>query len=152
MKKMIWAVTGLLFLAVAGSGYADPIKVGAVTPLTGKLAVYGEGFQKAMLLAVDEVNAAGGVKGNPLEIVFEDNTSTSKGSVSAIRKLITVDKLPMIFGRRPAPTFWRSAPLPRTTRPSSSGRKARPRPLPSAGPMSSGYFPLICSRALAWLN
>jgi ABC-type branched-subunit amino acid transport system substrate-binding protein len=39
---------------------ADEIAVGAVTPLTGKLAVYGEGFQKAMLLALDEVNAAGG--------------------------------------------------------------------------------------------
>ena len=111
MKKLIWAVTGFLFLAAAGAGYADPIKVGAVTPLTGKLAVYGEGFQKAMLLAVDEVNAEGGVKGSPLEIVFEDNTSTSKGSVSAIRKLITVDKLPMIFGPAASSNFLAVCPI-----------------------------------------
>ena len=111
MKKIILAVTGLLFLAAANSGYSKEIKVGAVTPLTGKLAVYGEGFQKAMLLAVDEVNAAGGVKGSPMKIVFEDNTSTSKGSVSAIRKLITVDKLPVIFGPAASSNFLAVCPI-----------------------------------------
>ena len=87
MKKIISAVIIIVLTLSFGGAVsaADEITVGAVTPLTGKLAVYGEGFQKAMLLALDEVNAAGGINGKPMKIVFEDNNSTSKGSVSAPR-------------------------------------------------------------------
>ena len=60
MKKIIFLLTGFCFFfswafVMAGT---DEVVVGAVTPLTGKLAVYGEGFQQAMLLALDEVNAS----------------------------------------------------------------------------------------------
>ncbi|WP_022665813.1 ABC transporter substrate-binding protein [Desulfospira joergensenii] len=109
MKKFIFGSIGILFLL--GTAVAGEISVGAVTPLTGKLAVYGEGFQQAMLLAADEINAAGGIKGNTLKILFEDNNSTSKGSVSAIRKLITIDKLPLIFGPAASSNFLAVCPI-----------------------------------------
>ena len=111
MKKFIFNSIALLFLISTGSAMAGDISVGSVTPLTGKLAVYGEGFQQAMLLAADEINAAGGIKGNNLKIVFEDNNSTSKGSVSAIRKLITIDKLPLIFGPASSSNFLAVCPI-----------------------------------------
>lgn len=111
MKKFIFSSIALLFLISTGSAIAKDISVGSVTPLTGKLAVYGEGFQQAMLLAADEINAAGGIKGNNLKIVFEDNNSTSKGSVSAIRKLITIDKLPLIFGPASSSNFLAVCPI-----------------------------------------
>lgn len=113
MKKIIlMGIVSVLFFATGWSvSAADEIAVGAVTPLTGKLAVYGEGFQKAMLLALDEVNAAGGINGKPMKIVFEDNTSTSKGSVSAIQKLITVDKFPVIFGPAASSNFLAVCPI-----------------------------------------
>lgn len=113
MKKIAIALFGLCFL-VSGlvvSVQAAEVVVGAVTPLTGKLAVYGEGFKKAMLLAVDEVNAAGGINGKPMKIVFEDNNSTSKGSVSAIQKLITIHKIPVIFGPAASSNFLAVCPI-----------------------------------------
>ena len=113
MKKIV--VVFIVAVSLICSGWpvsaADDITVGAVTPLTGKLSVYGEGFQKAMLLALAEVNAAGGINGKPMKIVFEDNNSTSKGSVSAIQKLITVDKFPVIFGPAASSNFLAVCPI-----------------------------------------
>jgi ABC-type branched-subunit amino acid transport system substrate-binding protein len=113
MKKIfiMFIVTVLLLCAGWSVSAADEIVVGAVTPLTGKLAVYGEGFQKAMLLALDEVNASGGINGKPMKIVFEDNNSTSKGSVSAIQKLITIHKFPVIFGPAASSNFLAVCPI-----------------------------------------
>lgn len=84
--------------ASAGVMAADEVVVGAVTPLSGNLSVYGVNLQKAMFVALDEVNATGGVKGKAMRIEFADNGSTVKGSIAAITKLIEVDRLPIIFG------------------------------------------------------
>ncbi len=113
MKKV---ALGIIFFAVAaifavGSAWSSEVVVGAITPLTGKLAIYGQGFQQAMLLALDEVNASGGINGNPMRILFEDNNSTSKGSVSAIQKLITIHKLPVIFGPAASSNFLAVCPI-----------------------------------------
>ncbi|MFH1293564.1 MAG: ABC transporter substrate-binding protein [Pseudomonadota bacterium] len=113
MKKFIIILAGICFLlsgALTTTGAAEVV-VGAVTPLTGKLAVYGQGFQQAMLLALDEVNASGGINGKPMKILFEDNTSTSKGSVSAIQKLITINKFPVIFGPAASSNFLAVCPI-----------------------------------------
>jgi len=64
-----------------------------------------------MLLALDEVNASGGINGKPMKILFEDNTSTSKGSVSAIQKLITINKFPVIFGPAASSNFLAVCPI-----------------------------------------
>lgn len=113
MKKIIIVLMGICFLfsGAVVTTFASEVVVGAVTPLTGKLAVYGEGFKNAMLLALDEVNAAGGIKGRPMKITFEDNNSTSKGSVSAIRKLITINKLTLIFGPAASSNFLAVCPI-----------------------------------------
>lgn len=113
MKRLLVLLVSLLlvgcwsFAAVA----QDEVVVGSVTPLSGKLSVYGEGFQKAMLLALDEVNAAGGIKGKPMKIQYEDNTSTSQGSVSAIQKLTTIHKLPVVFGPAASTNFLAICPI-----------------------------------------
>ena len=65
-----------------------------------------------MLLAADKINADGGINGKTFKIMFEDNNSTSKGSVSAIRKLITVDKLSVIFGPAASSNFLAVCPPP----------------------------------------
>ncbi|MCP4719711.1 MAG: ABC transporter substrate-binding protein [Desulfobacteraceae bacterium] len=111
MGRITGSAIGILFVFWASAVSAGTLSVGAVTPLTGKLAVYGEGFQQAMLLAAEEINAAGGINGDTLEIVFEDNNSTSKGSVSAIRKLITIDKLSVVFGPAASSNFLAICPI-----------------------------------------
>jgi branched-chain amino acid transport system substrate-binding protein len=112
MRKALLLIAGIcLLFSVSSANAADEVVVGAVTPLSGKLAVYGEGFQQAMLLALEEVNAAGGIKGKPMKILYEDNNSTAKDSVSAIQKLITVHKLPVIFGPAASSNFLAVCPI-----------------------------------------
>ncbi len=112
MKKLVQLLVciGVCLLVVPGFA-GETVKVGAITPLSGKLAVYGEGFQRAMNLALDEVNATGGIHGKPMVIAFEDNGSTSQGSVSAIQKLITVEKIPVIFGPAASSNFLAVCPI-----------------------------------------
>jgi branched-chain amino acid transport system substrate-binding protein len=112
MRKALIMVAGVFLLfSVTGANAADEVVVGSVTPLSGKLAVYGEGFQQAMLLALEEVNAAGGINGKSMKILYEDNNSTAKDSVSAIQKLITVHKLPLIFGPAASSNFLAVCPI-----------------------------------------
>ena len=113
MKKFTIILAGICFLfsGPLTTAVAEEVVVGAVTPLTGKLAVYGQGFQQAMLLALDEVNGSGGINGKPMKILFEDNTSTSKGSVSGIQKLITIHKFPVIFGPAASSNFLAVCPI-----------------------------------------
>jgi ABC-type branched-subunit amino acid transport system substrate-binding protein len=62
-------------------------------------------------MAAEEINAAGGMKGKKMEIVYEDNKSTPKDCVTAVRKLITVDKVPVLFGPAGSSNFMAAAPV-----------------------------------------
>lgn len=108
MKKILYAA---LICLLAGTVSAETVKIGAVQPLSGKISVYGEGFQRAINLAVAEVNAAGGIKGKDLEVVYEDNLSTAQGSVSALQKLISIEKLPLIIGPASSSNFLAACPI-----------------------------------------
>ncbi len=74
------------------------LKIGAVIPLTGDGAAYGLPIQRAASLAVNEINLAGGVKGQPMEIVWEDGKCDAKEATSAARKLVAVDGVKIILG------------------------------------------------------
>jgi ABC-type branched-subunit amino acid transport system substrate-binding protein len=110
IQTALWITVAVLFFWGPAAA-ADSVVVGSVTPLSGKISVYGEGFRQAMLTALEEVNEAGGINGVPMQIKYEDNASTAQGSVSAIRKLITVDKLPVIFGPAASSNFLAVCPI-----------------------------------------
>ncbi len=71
------------------------IKLGATLPLTGDIASFGEAGRNALELAVDEINAKGGIK---LEVVYEDDKCDGKESVTTVTKLINVDKVAALIG------------------------------------------------------
>jgi branched-chain amino acid transport system substrate-binding protein len=48
------------------------IEIGAILPLSGDVAVYGKNTQKGIDLAVEEINKAGGINGNKIQIIYED--------------------------------------------------------------------------------
>ena len=48
----------------------DPILIGTIQPMTGPYAAFGVKFYQAYNMAADEINAAGGIKGRPIQIVF----------------------------------------------------------------------------------
>ncbi len=88
----------LLAVTVTGSVLADKIKVGVLLPLTGKLAKFGEIENKSFLMAVDEINAAGGVNGKKIDLIIKDTAGKSDVGRSAIKKLISQDKVLVVGG------------------------------------------------------
>jgi branched-chain amino acid transport system substrate-binding protein len=76
---------------------ADVIRIGHLTPVTGFLGPLGEFAQMGVKLAAEEINAAGGVLGRPIELVIEDSVNPQTASAKAER-LIERDKVAMIIG------------------------------------------------------
>lgn len=95
----IIAVTLISCSPAWGAGSeGPPIKIGAVIPLTGELAKFGEMQKNSYEIAVREINAAGGVKGRKLELVIEDDTGKPEVGRSAVEKLISQDKIVVLTG------------------------------------------------------
>lgn len=84
------ALTGCSPSSDTGPGPAqgDTIRIGANLEMTGGQAAYGTGAVRGATLAVDEINAAGGVLGKQLELVALDNKSEPSESASAAQKLV----------------------------------------------------------------
>lgn len=109
MKALGWVV---LVVAIIGGGWyllshkgagtvaheTGPIKIGVIGPFTGDAAVYGEPMQKTIQLAVDQLNAKGGINGRQVQPIFEDGQCTGPAAVSAAQKLINVDGVQAIIG------------------------------------------------------
>lgn len=83
---------------VASAQAAPTFRVGALNPITGAGSPYGPGMQKAILLAAEEVNAAGGAGGRRLEVFAEDTQTKPDAAVLAAKKLIDVNKVQAILG------------------------------------------------------
>jgi ABC-type branched-subunit amino acid transport system substrate-binding protein len=77
---------------------SDTIKVGLLAPLSGALAFVGQTNRNCLTLAVQEVNAAGGILGRRVEIVVEDGQMSTKVTVDKARKLIASDNVLAITG------------------------------------------------------
>lgn len=75
--------------SVSGAGAADGtvFKIGGIGPVTGAAATYGDAVQKGAELAVEEINAAGGINGTKIEFKFEDDEHDAEKSVNAYNTL-----------------------------------------------------------------
>ena len=105
MKKLAFSLIGIFLLAgllTAGVAIspvaAGPITIGSIGPLTGTNAVQGLDMKRGEELALEEINAAGGINGNPLKIIWEDTESSAKGGMDAVHKLVEINKVPLILG------------------------------------------------------
>ncbi|MBI4136109.1 MAG: ABC transporter substrate-binding protein [Candidatus Vogelbacteria bacterium] len=76
----------------------EPIKIGFIGPLTGDAANIGQNAKAAVEIAVAEVNAAGGINGRPLNVIYEDGQCSGTEAANAANKLINIDKVPVILG------------------------------------------------------
>ncbi len=95
-------LTGIaLALALAswgGSAMAqDTIKIGAVNPYSGPMALYGDELTRGFELAVDRVNVAGGVLGKKVQIVRGSATTPQEG-IAAVEQLVGRDKVDLLIG------------------------------------------------------
>ena len=89
----------------------EPFVIGAMDALTGVGESYGNPIQQAKLLAVEEINAAGGINGRMLEIVFEDSKCAAADSITAYNKLTDVDGVKIILGTTCSGAMLGAAPL-----------------------------------------
>lgn len=83
-------------LAPAAQG--EPIRVGIPLPLTGPKAAFGEIKRNAYQMAVEAINAAGGVNGSPLSIIIRDTAGEPEAAASVAEELINVDRVAMLAG------------------------------------------------------
>jgi branched-chain amino acid transport system substrate-binding protein len=81
----------------AGSG-TDTISIGEFASLSGKEAAFGQSSHRGTLIAIEELNAAGGLLGKKINFIFEDNRSTPGESATIAKKLITRDHVVAVLG------------------------------------------------------
>ena len=117
MKKTFWFVIAIIVIIIVivfvsssnKTSEAQTVKVGWISDLSGSAKKYGA--YEAGKLAEAEINAAGGINGKKLEIVYEDGKCLSKDATNAATKLITVDKVKVILGGHCTPESAAIAPI-----------------------------------------
>ena len=90
MKKVYVVLVSLIIMAFsATSAFAASVKIGLMAPLTGAFASEGQDMRKLVALLADEVNKAGGINGNPIELVIEDDGSEPRSAANAANRLVS---------------------------------------------------------------
>lgn len=113
MKRIIERIKGLLlclsflFLTIAACpAYCEFINIGVILPLSGKLESLGENEKQSFLMALDEINAAGGVKGIKLRLIIEDTGGEVEKGRQAMKKLIEQDRVIAVTGGFSSTVSW----------------------------------------------
>jgi len=112
-RLMAGAGAGALALAAPSvvRAQGEPIRLGALNPLTGAGGPYGPSMRKAIEGVVEQANSAGGVMGRRIQVYGEDTQTNPDGAVRAARKLIDVDKVSAIMGTWASAVTTAVAPL-----------------------------------------
>jgi len=118
-KQILLAVTFSCLVWAGGCGKsgdqggaaAGTIKVGEFASLTGKEAAFGQSSHKGTLLAIEQINANGGVLGKKIDLVYEDDQSEPGQSATVVRKLITRDNAAAILGEVASGRSLEAAPI-----------------------------------------
>ena len=116
MKRLSF-LTFCVVLAVAGSAFAqDTIKIGEFGSLTGDNASFGTSQNNGVQMAVEEINAAGGVLGKKIELTVEDNQTKQGETTTITRKLISQDHVVAIIGEVASSKTLEAAPIAQTAK------------------------------------
>ncbi|MBI2034027.1 MAG: ABC transporter substrate-binding protein [Candidatus Liptonbacteria bacterium] len=102
-KKLIigLSVVAVILLVIYFSQKGEEIstiKIGVLVPLTGDAASYGESENRAIQIAVQEINSSGGINGKKIELVTEDGKCDPQAGGTAAQKLVNIDKVKIIIG------------------------------------------------------
>lgn len=88
-----------------------PLKIGYIGPLTGEASPYGVDTLNGVKLAVTEINAAGGVNGQEIQLIAEDGKCTGTEAAGAAQKLVHIDKVVAIIGGQCSGETLAAAPI-----------------------------------------
>jgi branched-chain amino acid transport system substrate-binding protein len=95
----------------AAAARADDIVIGEFGSMTGGTATFGTSTDEGVRLAADEINAAGGVLGDKIQVVVEDDQSKPEEAVTAVQKLITEDRVVALIGEVASSRTLAAAPI-----------------------------------------
>jgi branched-chain amino acid transport system substrate-binding protein len=99
MRRFAWIMTILAVALTSAPTLAeDEIKIGHFASMTGGTATFGISTDEGIHLALDDINAKGGVLGKKIVVVTEDDQSKPEEAVTAVQKLITQDKVVALLG------------------------------------------------------
>jgi branched-chain amino acid transport system substrate-binding protein len=102
MTKRAVVALGLVAIGASAAGAqaarGEPVTIGVSGPLTGQNAQYGAQWKKGFDLALEEVNARGGVKERPLQYVFEDSQADPRQTVAIAQKFVSDPKIVVEVG------------------------------------------------------
>ena len=96
--KTVFVATLTTLAAAAAFAQSTPIRIGVVTPLSGTYAGIGQQVRWGLDLAAREINAAGGVAGRQLELIYEDEEANPAVAVQKAEKLFQVSKVDFLTG------------------------------------------------------
>ena len=88
MQKLFLAAVITVALLCAGIASAATVKIGLMAPITGAFASEGQDMKKIVELMAEELNKAGGINGNLVEIIVEDDGSTPRSAATAASRLV----------------------------------------------------------------
>jgi branched-chain amino acid transport system substrate-binding protein len=117
MKRVFWSLALLAAMLTigckpgGGGDGASTIKVGEFASLTGKEATFGISSHEGTLLAIEEINAAGGVLGKKIELLTEDTQSKPGEPATVVNKLIARDGVVAILGEVASSRSLEAAPI-----------------------------------------
>ena len=97
--RIMLALLMTALVALPAWAQGPPIRVGFASAISGPSAITGEGVVWGGTMAVEEINAKGGIMGRKVEAYFADNKGTPGEAVSAVRRLVDVDKVDVIIGQ-----------------------------------------------------
>jgi branched-chain amino acid transport system substrate-binding protein len=95
---MVVAVLVLLIVMVAGCGESKTLKIGTIQSISGPVSTYGIQTRDAIKMAVEEINAKGGVLGKQVELIVEDDEASPDKTTNAFKKLVAKDKVVSVIG------------------------------------------------------
>ena len=100
MRLKAFAAFGILslFASIVPAWGQATTRIGVITSLTGSLAAFGEAHKNGYAIALDEINAKGGVLGKKVELDFYDDQSKPDQAVQGVSKLVDQDNVPIILG------------------------------------------------------
>ncbi len=109
IKRLILIIIVVLILfgpKAIVPAFSENIKVGVILPLSGKLAKFGEIEEKSFLMAVEEINASGGIKGKMIDIIIEDTAGEPATGRLAVESLILQEKVLVLCGGCSSSVTW----------------------------------------------
>ncbi|HAI51824.1 MAG TPA: amino acid ABC transporter substrate-binding protein [Firmicutes bacterium] len=110
-KTMLVCVMVILALTVPAAAQGDAIKIGVISSLTGSVSTYGQSVRNAVTMAVEDINAAGGINGRQISLIILDDKGDGTEAAQAARRLIDRENVALILGPVITPAVMAVAPI-----------------------------------------